>query len=290
MAKDPVPISGRVVAITGGARGIGRATAVALAARGARVAIGDLDVELAERTAAELGGGAVALALDVTDRESFAEFLAGAERELGPLDVLVNNAGIMPAGPFLQESDETARRQVDINVHGVILGMKLALPGMVARGRGHVVNLASMAGKSGIPGIATYCGTKHAVIGISEAVRGELRGSGIELTVVMPAFVNTELISGAATPRGVKVAEPEEVAEEIAAVLERPRFDAYVPKSAGRIGRVTALLPRAAREAVGRALHVDRILVDIDRDKRAAYEARTTGSTASDRESEETRA
>src|SRR5439155_7223874 len=156
--------------------------------------------------------------------------------------------------------------------------MKLALPGMLARGRGHVVNLASVAGRGGFPGIATYCGTKHAVIGISEAVRGELRGSGIELTVVMPAFVNTELISGTGTPRGVKVAEPEEVAEAIVAALERPRFEVYVPRSAGRIGRVTALLPRPAREAVGRALRADRVLVDIDWAKRAAYEERTAQS------------
>ena len=102
--------------------------------------------------------------------------------------------------------------------------------------------------------------------------------------------MNTELRRRPPRRRGVKEIEPEDVADEIAAALERPRFDVYVPRSAGRIGHVTALLPRAAREAVGRALHVDRILVDIDREKRAAYEARTTGSTASDRESEETRA
>src|SRR5262249_55779965 len=151
---------GRVVAITGGARGIGRATATALAARGARVAIGDLDESLAAEVAEGLGGGAIAAALDVTDRSSFEAFIDEAERELGPLDVLVNNAGIMPVGPFLAETDETAIRQVDINVHGVIHGMKIALPRMVDRGRGHVVNLASVAGKGGFPGVATYCGTK----------------------------------------------------------------------------------------------------------------------------------
>src|SRR5262245_6376063 len=106
MARKKVKsVAGKVVAITGGARGIGKCTAQALLRRGARVAIGDLDLPLAEQTAAELGGNAVAFELDVTDRDSFAAFLDGAEKELGPVDVLVNNAGIMPLGPFADESD-----------------------------------------------------------------------------------------------------------------------------------------------------------------------------------------
>ena len=161
--------------------------------------------------------------------------------------MLVNNAGIMPAGPFLSESDETAMRQMDINVHGVILGMKIVLPRMLERRRGHVVNIASQAGKGGFPGIATYCGTKHAVVGISEAVRAELHETPIELTVVMPAFVNTELISGADRPRAVKVAEPEDVADAVVAALEVPKFDVHVPKSAGpdRLGDEPAAAGRA---------------------------------------------
>ncbi|HKI67562.1 MAG TPA: SDR family NAD(P)-dependent oxidoreductase, partial [Solirubrobacterales bacterium] len=112
MAKQRRSLSGKVVAITGGARGIGKATAAALVRKGCRVAIGDLDLELAERTAAELGGGTLALALDVTDRASFAGFLDEAERQLGPLDVVVNNAGIMPVTPFAEESDDSIRRQL----------------------------------------------------------------------------------------------------------------------------------------------------------------------------------
>ncbi|MDX6637859.1 MAG: hypothetical protein QOJ01_1370 [Solirubrobacterales bacterium] len=276
MAKQPIPIRGRVVAITGGARGIGLATATALARKGARVAIGDLDLEIAQQAAERLGGGAVAFDLDVTDRDSFTNFIDSAEAAIGPLDVLVNNAGIMPAGPFLDESDETAMRQMDINVHGVILGMKIVLPRMVERNRGHVVNIASQAGKGGFPGIATYCGTKHAVIGISEAVRGELSETAIEFTVVMPAFVNTELIAGAEQPRGVKVAEPEDVANAIVEALETPRFDVHVPKSVGRIGYVMNLMPRAGREAIARALKADQVLTNIDAGRRAAYEERIT--------------
>src|SRR5215213_7798670 len=193
MAKIEKSLQGKVVAITGGARGIGRATAEALVGEGAKVAIGDLDVELAEQTASDIGSGTIALELDVTRRESFENFLDQVEERLGSLDVLINNAGIMPLGQFIAEDDLTAQRMVDINVHGVMFGMKLALPRMLRRGSGHVVNLASQAGKAGFPGGATYCGTKHFVVGVSEAVRAELYGTAIEVSCVMPAVVNTEL-------------------------------------------------------------------------------------------------
>src|SRR3981189_3582284 len=127
MARALRPLAGQVVAITGGARGIGRATAAALLTQGARVAIGDIEASLAERTADELGAGTIGLALDVTDRASFANFLDEVETRLGPLDVLINNGGIMPIGPFVDETDATAVRMVDINLHGVLTGSKLAL-------------------------------------------------------------------------------------------------------------------------------------------------------------------
>src|SRR5690349_14772940 len=135
MAKAPRSLAGDVVAITGGARGIGRATAAALIAQGARVAIGDIDAALAERTAQELGSGTVGLPLDVTDRTSFATFLDEVESRLGALDVLINNAGIMPIGPFTEELDATAIRMIDINLHGVIFGSKLALERFIPRNR-----------------------------------------------------------------------------------------------------------------------------------------------------------
>ena len=278
MAKEPRSLHGKVVAITGGARGIGKATAKALARKGARVAIGDLDSELAAQTASELGSEAIALELDVTKRESFADFVAQVEERLGPLDVIINNAGIMPIGPFLDETDDTAQRMIDINVHGVIYGMKLALPGMVRRNSGHVVNLASQAGKGGFPGGATYCATKHAVVGVSEAVRAELHETDVEVSVVMPAVVDTELGSGLVEARGVRVSQPEEVADAIVAALEHPKFDVYVPSYSGAIAKVFSILPRRGREAMARALKADQVLAGADSEKRAAYEDRAAHS------------
>jgi NADP-dependent 3-hydroxy acid dehydrogenase YdfG len=279
MAREPRSLVGKVVAITGGARGIGRATAAALVRKGAKVAIGDLDAELAQRTAAELGGGAVGLALDVADRDAFERFLDQVEAQLGPLDVLVNNAGIMHLSPFADESDAAAARMVDINLHGVITGSKLALARFLPRRSGHLVNVASTAGKAGVPGGATYSATKHAVVGLTEAIRGELRGTGVETSVVMPVPVNTELAAGLAKGRGLTATiEPEDVANAIVGALERPRHDVYVPKPIGALVRVAALLPRSVAEALGRSAKTDQILASADSAARADYEQRAAHS------------
>ncbi|MCW2996628.1 MAG: family oxidoreductase [Solirubrobacterales bacterium] len=278
MAKQPRVLSGQVVAITGGARGIGKETARALVAQGMKVAIGDLDLAATEKTAAELGPNVKGYTLNVCDRESFTAFLDNAEADLGPIDVLINNAGIMQLGPFLQEDDATAHRQVDINVHGVLYGMKIILPRFVARGRGHLVNIASSAGKGGFPGGATYCGTKHFVVGVSEAVRGELRDTPIEVSCVMPGVVNTELATGLVEARGVKNVNPQDVADAIVEALQVPRFDVFVPKSIGPITSVMGLIPRRGREAVVRALKADQVLMSADPAARKAYELRASRS------------
>ena len=277
MAKQRQALSGKVVAITGAARGIGKATAEALVRKGCRVAIGDLDLPLAERTAAELGGGTIAVALDVTDRGSLAAFLDEAERQLGPLDVVINNAGIMPVTPFVEEGEDSIRRQVDINLHGVIAGCQMAIERMRPRGSGHIVNIASQAGKGGFPGIATYSATKHAVVGLSEAIRAELRGSGIEISCVMPTVVNTELTTGVGQ-KLIKPVEAEDVADEIVDALEVPRFDVWVPRSNGALFKFVALLPRGAREALGRFMKVDKLMTEVDHNARRAYEDRAAHS------------
>jgi len=277
MAKQPRTLAGRVVAITGAARGLGRATAQALVREGATVAIGDLDLEVAERTAGEIGPRAAAFALDVTDRASFERFLESVEARFGAVDALVNNAGIMLLGPFVDEDDATARRMVDINVHGVMLGMKLALPRFVARGEGHLINIASAAGKAPYPGGATYCGTKHFVVGVSETVRGELRGTGVDLSVVMPVVVDTELAAGLRTPHGIPRIQPEDVAAAIVETLRRPRFDVYVPRAIGPLTALSAIAPRRLRELMMRAIGADRVLW-VDPAERAGYEGRAARS------------
>jgi NAD(P)-dependent dehydrogenase (short-subunit alcohol dehydrogenase family) len=278
MAKEPRSLTGRVVAITGGGRGIGRAIAQALTAEGARVAIGDLDRASAEEAASALGESAVGLPLDVTDHAGFSAFLDEVEQRLGPLDVLINNAGIMPVTTFVDETPESIARQLEINLHAVIHGTQEAMRRMVPRRTGHILNVASLAGRTGFPRLATYCATKHGVVGLSEAVRAELRGTGVEVSVVMPGIVRTELSTGLADARGVKSVTVEEVAREVVSALKVPRFDVFVPRSSGPLVAVAAALPRRARELLGRAIGVDRVAADADPSARAGYEARAARS------------
>jgi NAD(P)-dependent dehydrogenase (short-subunit alcohol dehydrogenase family) len=291
MAKQPRSLHGRVAVVTGGGRGIGRATALALASEGCRVAIGDVDLASAKAAAAELGGDAIALALDVTDRPGFTAFLDEVERRLGPIDVLVNNAGIMPVGPLDEEDDATAFRVLEINLHAVLHGTKEAMRRMKPRGTGHIVNVASSAGKSGFPNLATYCAAKHGVVGLSEAVRAELRGTGVEISVVMPGIVKTELSTGLVETPAFKSSTPEQVADAIVDACKFARFDVFVPKSIGPTLAFFGLVPRRAREAAGRVMKLDRALLDADRSARAAYEARAAASApAADAEIAETAA
>jgi len=278
MAKQPRSLHGKVAVVTGGGRGIGKALALALAGEGCRVAIGDVDAASAEATAAELGDGTVGLALDVTDRPGFTAFLDDVEQRLGPVDVLVNNAGIMPVGPLEEEDDATAIRLLEINLHAVIHGTKEAMRRMKPRGTGHIVNVASSAGKSGLPYLATYCATKHGVVGLSESVRAELRGTGVNVSVVMPGIVKTELSTGLVETPAFKNSTPEDVADAVVDALKFARFDVFVPKSIGPTWAILNLVPRRARDAVGRALRLDRVLLEADRGARAAYEARAAAS------------
>ncbi len=151
-------LAGRVIAITGAARGIGLATAEALIAQGAKVSIGDVDLELAEKEAQRIG--AKAFKVDVRDRASFAQFIQNTVQHYGSLYALVNNAGIMPMGAFLDEDPDLVDAQIDINFRGVIMGMQLALPELLKHAEGHIVNIASLAGRFALPGSAVYSGTK----------------------------------------------------------------------------------------------------------------------------------
>jgi len=173
----------------------------------------------------------------------------------------------MPVTPFADETDDSIKRQLDINVYGVIVGMQLAIERMRPRNGGQIVNLASQAGKGGFPGIATYSATKHAVVGVSEAVRAELRETDIEIACVMPTVVNTELTSGVGQ-KMIKAVEASDVADEIVDALEVPRFDVW-------------------REGLGRLMKVDKLMTEVDHSARHAYEERAAQSKADESDQSE---
>jgi NADP-dependent 3-hydroxy acid dehydrogenase YdfG len=270
------------VLISGGSSGIGLATAERFLREGSRVFVGGVDKAEVDAALESLrdGGAVDGLQSDVSEENGAAALVDAAAASLGRIDVLINNAGIMPIGPFAQESDATAIRMVDINLHGVIYGSKLALERFIPRNSGHLVQIASVAGKMGFSGGATYCATKHAVVGLSEAIRAELQGTNVSLSVVMPVVVNTELGSGLPQTRGFKAVQPEDVADAIVGALQTGRFEVYVPKSIGSIVRGAALVPRKTMEAVGRLLKGDQVLAHPDHQARAAYESRMAETVA----------
>jgi NAD(P)-dependent dehydrogenase (short-subunit alcohol dehydrogenase family) len=275
--SQPRSLSGTVVAITGGARGIGHATAHAAAREGARVAIGDLDAQLAANVATEIGGDGVGV--DVTDRPAFTAFLDGVEHRLGAIDVLVNNAGIMPAGAIDIEDEAITARAIAINLEAVIHGTREAVRRMKPRGTGHIVNVSSAVSKVAGSHCATYVATKFGVAGFSEAVAIELRGTGVEMSVIRPSLCHTELTSGFAGLRGMPFIEPADVAARIVETLKRPRFDVPVPKSLGPMLWLNQALPFRARLALAHLTKADDVFNHIDPEQRAAYVERVRAGT-----------
>jgi short-subunit dehydrogenase len=270
-------VADKVIAITGGARGIGLAIATVLQGLGGKVAIGDIDESAVKEAGARLGLK-VCRGLDVTDRQSFTDFLDSVESELGPVDVVVNNAGVIAVGSAVDESDAITRRVLDVNIFGVILGTKLAAQRMLPRGRGHIINIASLGSVLPTEGIATYCATKHAVLGYTDTVRMENRGSGVHFSAILPTLTNTEMIAGIGHPRGFRNAEPDDVAQAVAAVIAKPKSRVVVPRSMGVVASTQRLMPQRVSEALGR-LGSGRVFTsDVEVDKRKSY-ARRTGTS-----------
>lgn len=271
-------LGGKRIAITGAGRGIGRATAEELHRRGALVAIGDIDVDAAKDAATAIGTDVTAHHIDVTDSASFASFLADARQAMGGLDVLINNAGVMPIGHFLDIDEATVRRAAEINLLGPTLGMRAALPEMIAQGHGHVVNVASVAGKAAVPGGLYYCSHKAGVIALTEGARLEFGGRGIDFTCVMPSFTNTDLIAGTKGTKFLKNVEPEDVAKGIAEAIEHKHKDVYLPKSLRQITFTQTLTGRRLRDFLNRRLGAYDTFLDIDQAGRAAYNDRISKS------------
>ncbi|MBP2472280.1 short-subunit dehydrogenase [Crossiella equi] len=271
MSRYPrIDLHGATVAITGAAQGIGRATALAFAERGARVAIGDLDLDLARETASRTGG--TAHLLDVRDPGSFRAFLDAA----GEVSVLVNNAGLMPNGGFLDLDEATNRLTIEVNLFGVLHGLRLALPGMLARGRGHVVNVASLAGKFPVPGLAVYNASKFGAVGLSAAVRREYARHGVSISTVLPSAVDTALSSGL-DMRPIPKVKPEAIAKAVVGSVRTRRAEIAVPRYVGALANLAALTPEPVLNAVRSLVRDDRALRP-DVPERAEYRARLDNS------------
>ncbi|MCG5432175.1 SDR family oxidoreductase [Mycobacterium sp. MYCO198283] len=274
-------INGKTVVITGAARGIGNATAKALLARGARVIIGDRDVDALESAVDALAtlGPVSGHPLDVTDRESFQLFLDKARADGGGrIDVLINNAGVMPVGPFLQQTQAAIRASIEVNVYGVLTGCQLVLPEMVERRSGHIINIASLAGVMALPGQVVYAASKFGVVGLTTAMADEFAPYGVDVTAVLPPFVNTDLTSGTRKTGASKPVEPEEIAAIIVRALDKPKTFVSLPDALRLFATFTNNLAPRGRRWLNKKMGLDDVFLTFDAAARKAYEDRAQSS------------
>jgi len=266
-----------VVLITGAARGIGRACAQTFAAQKARVALCDIDLSEAQKAAKELqaaGHVADAWQLDVRDARAWATVVAAITDQWGPVDVLVGNAGIMPVGPVLEMDEKTRNRLMDVNIGGIFNGVEAVLPAMLDRGQGHLVHIASLAGRIPMALGGPYCATKFAVVGYGESLHQELRGTGVVSTVVHPGYVETELVAGLPQPRWPPPVTPQAVAEAILRGVSGRRRRVYIPWYGGLLALLPWVLPEWASHGLGSMLGAHTLFQPEDESARASYRQR----------------
>jgi short-subunit dehydrogenase len=273
MRRRSRSLAGKTAIVTGGTRGVGRALVQALVQRQIKVALCARDHDEVDATARELGA-AIGRPLDVSDRTAVGDFIDEVEGELGPIDILVNVAGIMPIGPFEVEEDATTQRILDVNLAAVIFSTKDAARRMKARGSGHIVNVASGASWIAGGGGATYCASKFGLLGYCQSVALELDGTGVEISIVAPGVIETGMSAGVKDVRGLRKVTPDEVAATIVNVLERPRFVAFIPRSVGLMAIALSTLPFGIRQSLARLSNTDTLMLEADMEARAGYEAR----------------
>ncbi|MDK3257992.1 SDR family NAD(P)-dependent oxidoreductase [Blastococcus capsensis] len=210
MTEPARPLAGKVALVTGASSGIGEATAVALAAAGAAVAVGARRTDRLDALAGRLrdsGATVLQLALDVTDEQACTDAVARTRQELGGLDVLVNNAGVMLLGTIAGADPEDWRRMIQTNVMGVLYMTSAAIDGMLEQGSGDIVNMSSVAGRTARKGAGVYNASKWAVNAFSESLRQEVTGRGVRISLVEPGAVTTELTSHITQPEAKTASE-----------------------------------------------------------------------------------
>ena len=248
--------NGSIAVVTGASRGIGRAVARAAAQKGAQVGLISRSQAELDAVLKEIGGrGAVATA-DVADRAQVEKALASVSSALGPIDILVNNAGIGAWGAFEDADVDLFEKLMRVNYLGTIYPMKAVLPGMLARGRGHIVNVASIAGRIGAPFEAAYSASKFAVAGLSEAVAIEVGTRGVGISIVNPGPVETEFFEARGVPYARKTPKPvsaERVAKDVIAAVEKNKLETYIPRWLGPAVVSRVLMPPMYRAGTTRA-------------------------------------